>query len=196
MGPHGAARGMAGTDSGKSLVLPAPARPVPLLPTVNSSLGGACGTARELPAPHPATTAKGRGLSPPAFSVSSVLADDASTAYLTSTVAPAASRSFFILASPWWRLLHVPPASVRSWLPSGDGRDRADSLDHSTFLSPATQDDVELGLLLDGGSGPAAAAARTGRRRNANLSSMPSPAPSLPQRLAAMASTIDRWTGH
>jgi len=49
--------------SGKSLVLPAPARLLPLLPTVNS-----LGNALFLPLPEgtPPGTAKGRGLSSPA----------------------------------------------------------------------------------------------------------------------------------
>src|SRR5690606_22299604 len=96
-----------GTDSGKSLVLPAPARLLPLLPTVNSN--GSTTVA--------STTAKGRGLSPPAFGGRQrVLPGDARKDYLTSTVAPAASRSFFIFSASSFDTpsFTVPPASVRS----------------------------------------------------------------------------------
>src|SRR3546814_10347353 len=65
--------------------------------------------------PHRRTTAKGRGLAPPAF-VHRHVAGDASNAYLTSTVAPAASRSFFIFAASSLDTpsFTAPPASVRS----------------------------------------------------------------------------------
>ena len=115
-------------------------------------------------------TAKGRGLSPPA-SVHRHAAGDARTAYLTSTVAPAASRSFFIFAASSFDTASFTTPSgfdqVLGFLQAqaGDGADGLDDFD--LLLAGRLQDDVELGLLFDrsGGGGRAGGHAPGQRRR-------------------------------
>src|SRR5690606_12460942 len=176
-----------GTVSWKPRVLPAPARLLMLLPTTNSVGFGS------VPLQRP----KAGGAGPPAFSVSSMQADDASTAYFTSTVAPAASRSFFILSASSFDTpsFTVPPASVRS-LASFRPRPvmARTALITSTFLSPAdfrmTLNSVCSSAAAPAAAGPAATA--TGAAAETpNFSSMAftSSITSISD-LAAMASTI------
>src|SRR5690606_1711469 len=80
--------------SGKSLVLPAPARLLPLLPTGDlCQLSGIACVACCFSIV--ATTAKGRGLAPPASAGRLLERATQRAAYFSSAVAPAASRSFF-----------------------------------------------------------------------------------------------------
>src|SRR5207342_250359 len=138
-----------GIASGKSLVLPAPARLLPLLPTVNSYR--CC-----LYAAIPCGTAKGRGLSPPAFEVACV---SRRRKYCLLELDSGASRFEILLELRSVVLRHgvLHDASgldeVLGFLQAqaGDGADGLDDLD--LLLAGGLQDDLELGLLFDRGGG-------------------------------------------
>src|SRR5688572_29140423 len=118
-------RGERQIASWESLVLPAPARLLPLLPTANSVEGG---------------TAKGRGLTSPA-SGGRQCHRRRNCDYLTSTDAPAASRSFFIFSESSFDTASFTVCGAPSTRSFASFRPRPvmarTALMTSTFFSPA-----------------------------------------------------------